>query len=193
MRFAVTPLRDRGVKIHHDKKLKSYTGDLSICTILHPLLKRNVSEAMLHDDNGWTPIGSMIDVQITVLAAHVMVLRGVEYHNSRRGLVEYVQEWMVRHATTETSGAAKKVIPVEVKLDTDKQPSTFKYWLEDQEARFKNSNNEEDLEQAWNAAIFSAIEAVKGVLMVEGVTIDSKTSEVVQMALRRRLASQRVL
>ena len=99
MIFTITPLRDRGVKIMRDKSLKSYTGDLSMTTLMNPILRRNVCEAMLFDDNGWKPIAPIIDTQIIVMGADVMILRGTEYHQTRRGMVEYVQEWVVRQAS----------------------------------------------------------------------------------------------
>lgn len=98
MRFIVTPLRDRGVKIPNNKKLKSFTGDLTMITALNSILRRNVCEAMLHDADGSVPLDPIIDAQITSMASDVMILRGTEYHQTRRGMVEYIQEWAVRTA-----------------------------------------------------------------------------------------------
>jgi hypothetical protein len=97
MRFSVTALYRKGVRISRGKKLLTVDGDLNLFSGHNQLLGRVVMEAQVFNDPG-APFDLLpiVDVHVTAIAGDVMVLRGTEYAAVAGGVAEYSQEWAVR-------------------------------------------------------------------------------------------------
>ena len=71
----------------------------------------------------------------------------------------------------------------------ERRTSPFMAWLNGQSFQFRNRNQPADLSQAWNSAIFHAIESTRGIFPSASSPELSKASETLQKTLRRILVS----
>jgi hypothetical protein len=100
VQFSVTRLRIRGVRLPERawSKQPFVVGDLRTFRIKDPLTGEYVERAVVAAPGSQTPLlPELSDFRLLVVAPLAMLLRGIERVDTRRGTIDYVQEWWIRN------------------------------------------------------------------------------------------------
>lgn len=90
MIYTVVTLYRNGIPQANGSEGSPVTGDIYLSETGHPVMNRLTTEATLIDPSGRNLLPALLDAKVVRIAAHTMLIRGIEINDQAQ---QVVQEW----------------------------------------------------------------------------------------------------